>query len=95
MKTTRILLAFAAALSLGLAVFANVRANHNVVTPTQSTSNATDELATEPSGADNAAASVKIAWDGVDCLTGAVTGVNVAWDGVDCLTGHAPEAVTT
>ena len=57
MKTTRLILALAAALSLGLAVFANVRTNHNAV----STSTVTDELVT--SGTDNDATGVKVADD--------------------------------
>jgi hypothetical protein len=68
MKTTRLLLALAAALSLGLAVFANVHAG----TSTPSTVKASDELATEPSGADSAASGVQVALF-PDCAGGGET----------------------
>jgi hypothetical protein len=50
MKTTRLILAFAAALSLGLAVFANIRADHNAVASDQAPINS-DELVTSDAGA--------------------------------------------
>jgi len=82
MKTTRLILAFAAALSLGLAVFANVRTHSNVTAPTQSMINSDASL----SDADSAANGIKVA-DG-NCLTApgqsAANGINVA-DG-NCLT---------
>jgi hypothetical protein len=63
MKTTRLILAFAAALSLGLAVFANVRTNAS----TQSTGKVSDELVTAPSGVDSNATGAKVANDCPDC----------------------------
>jgi len=63
MKTTRLILAFAAAVSLGLAVFANVRTNASA----QSTIKASDELVTAPSGADSAATGIKVADDCPNC----------------------------
>jgi|HubBroStandDraft_3_1064219.scaffolds.fasta_scaffold1256892_1 hypothetical protein len=53
MKTTRLLLIFAAALSLGLAVFANVRTNNRVATSTQSTFKVADDLPPPPPGDDD------------------------------------------
>jgi hypothetical protein len=67
MKTTRLILALAAALSLGLAVFANVRTHGNVTAciPSITTS---AEPATASSDVDIIATGVKVAgpWD---CLT--------------------------
>jgi len=60
MKTTRLILAFAAALSLGLAVFANVRANHNAVASDQAPINS-DESVT--SDADAVATGIPVAND--------------------------------
>ncbi|HWZ94057.1 MAG TPA: hypothetical protein VNW30_02590 [Opitutaceae bacterium] len=67
MKTTRILLAFAAALSLGLAVFANVRTHGNVTASIPSVTTS-DEPATAYPNADIIVTGVKVAspWD---CLT--------------------------
>src|SRR5882757_5729364 len=90
MKTTRFILAFAAALSLGLAVFANVRTHGNVTASTQSMINSDASL----SDADSAATGVKVAdWN---CLTSlgqaAATGVKVAdWN---CLTSQGQAAAT-
>jgi hypothetical protein len=53
MKTTRLLLIFAAALSLGLAVFANVRTNNRVATSTQSTFKVADNTFPPPPGDDD------------------------------------------
>ena len=61
MKTTRLILALAAALSLGLAVFANVRTNHNAVTSTQSVITS-DEVVTVSSGAQSAANGIKVTY---------------------------------
>jgi hypothetical protein len=70
MKTTRLILALAAALSLGLAVFANVRTHGSVTASTQSMI-ISNELVTSPSGADSAATGIKIVDDLGPCgLTG-------------------------
>jgi hypothetical protein len=55
MKTTRILLAFAAALSLGLAVFASVRTHISAPTATsiQSSANVADDLSGDGSDSDH------------------------------------------
>ena len=69
MKTTRLILALAAALSLGLAVFANVRTHGSVTVSTQSIITS-DELATSSSDADVAVTGIKVAADGdPGCLT--------------------------
>ena len=67
MKTTRLILAFAAALSLGLAVFANVRTHSSVIPSTQSTINS-DDLVTSLSDANSAANGIKVV-DGDLCLS--------------------------
>ena len=81
MKTTRLILALAAALSLGLAVFANVRTNRNAVASTQSTITS-DELATSPTDAASAAVGVKVAGDtcGFSGADAAAAGIKVAGD---------------
>jgi uncharacterized low-complexity protein len=90
MKTTRLILAFAAALSLGLAVFANVLTHNKVTASTQSVINSDAAL----SGADSAANGIKVA-DG-ECLTApgqaAANGIKVA-DG-ECLTAPRQAAAT-
>ncbi len=53
MKTTRLLLAFAAALSLGLAVFAGVRPINTVATSTHSTFKVGDNVPDNPPGDDD------------------------------------------
>jgi hypothetical protein len=52
MKTTRLILVFAAALSIGLAVFANVRTHGTVTASTQSTVNSDLSLFDGDSAAD-------------------------------------------
>jgi hypothetical protein len=99
MKTTRLILALAAALSLGLAVFANVRTHGSVTVSTQSIITS-DELATSSSDADVAVTGIKVAADGdPGCLTDvAVTGIKVAADGdPGCLTspGQSSKNIAT
>jgi hypothetical protein len=75
MKTTRLILALAAALSLGLAVFANIRTN-----ATQSTVKASDEIATATVDVTAAVSGTPVAEDG--CLNetnqAAASGTQVA-----------------
>jgi biotin operon repressor len=86
MKTTRLILALAAALSLGLAVFANVRSNL-ANSSTQSITKVSDDLVDSPSGAAVSVTGIKIA-DDLGCLTSQpVTGVKIA-DDLGCLTSQ-------
>ena len=91
MKTTRLILALAAALSLGLAVFANVRTHGSVTASTQSTI-ISDELVTAPTDVATAATGIKVAGD--NCLTSpgqsAANGIKVAGD--NCLTSPGQSA---
>jgi hypothetical protein len=91
MKTTRLILAFAAALSLGLAVFANVRTHGSITASTQSTS-ISDELVTVPTDVATAANGTKVA-DGDLCVTAtAANGIKVA-DGDLCVTATAANGI--
>jgi len=74
MKTTRFILAFAAALSLGLAVFANVRTHGSVTASTQSTINSDAALF----DGDSAANGIKVAATGCAFTGQAPKGLQVA-----------------
>jgi hypothetical protein len=93
MKTTRLILALAAALSLGLAVFANVRTNHNAVTSTQSTI-ISDELVTAPTDVASAANGIKLA-DGGYCgfSDSAANGIKLADGGYCGFSGQSSEGI--
>jgi hypothetical protein len=77
MKTTRLILALAAALSLGLAVFANVRTHSNATASTQSTI-ISDEVVTSRSDADSAATGTKVAGSYCDFAGSAANGIQLA-----------------
>jgi hypothetical protein len=86
MKTTRLILAFAAALSLGLAVFANILTHGSVTASTQSTINSDAALFDGDSAADG----IKVAGTGCALTGQAPEGIQVA--GTPCLTapGQTP-----
>jgi hypothetical protein len=87
MKITRLILVFAAALSLGLAVFANVRTHGSVTASTQSTVNSDVSLFDGDAAADG----IKVAGTGCVFTGQAPAGLQVAQSGM-CLTspGQAP-----
>jgi hypothetical protein len=90
MKTTRLILAVAAALSLGLAVFANVLTHGSVTVSTQSTVNSDASLF----DGDSAANGIKAASTGyLTSLGQTPEGLQVA--GTPCLTspGQTPEGL--
>jgi hypothetical protein len=94
MKTTRLILALAAALSLGLAVFANVRTHGNVTASTQSMINSDASL----SDADSAASGIKVSDDSGGCgfsgAHSAVSGIKVSDDSGGCGFSGAHSAVS-
>lgn len=68
MKTLRILLVLAAALSLGLAVFASVRANIQPATSTQSTIRVADDNTDSLNLATPTQSTIRVADDNTDSL---------------------------
>jgi hypothetical protein len=100
MKTTRLILVLAAALSLGLAVFANVRTHGSVTASIQSTINSDVSLFDGDSAADGikvaatgqAPEGIQLAGAGGVFTGQAIEGIEVS--GVRCaVLGHALEGI--
>jgi len=91
MKTTRLILALAAALSLGLAVFANVHTNRSVTASTQSTI-ISDGLVTVPTDVAPAANGTKVADGECGFSDSAANGIKVA-DGECGFSGQSSEDI--